>query len=109
MKNPRKTFVAIVTGMPNSFTLVTQAKEGVYTIFPRFQLRSDPPTEDIAIAYHLLSGDQADYSGMAKVYRNHQLSRKACIPLKERINGRKLSNIGEKTGEELFALSDGER
>lgn len=85
MKNPRKTFVAIVTGMPNSFTLVTQAKEGVYTIFPRFQLRSDPPTEDIAIAYHLLSGDQADYSGMAKVYRNHQLSRKACIPLKERI------------------------
>jgi len=85
MKNPRGTFVAIVTGMPNSFTLVTQAKEGVYTIFPRFQLRSDPPSEDIAIAYHLLSGDQADYSGMAKVYRNHQLSRKACIPLKERI------------------------
>ncbi len=88
MKNPRATFVAIVTGMQHSFTLVSQAKEGVYTIFPRFQLRFDPPAEDIAIAYHLLSGDQADYCGMARAYRNYQLGRKACVPLKERMKSR---------------------
>ena len=88
MKNPRATFVAIVTGMPYSYTLVTQAKEGVYTVFPRFELRSEPACEDIAVNYHLLSGVQADYSGMAKTYREYQLGRKACVPLKERMKSR---------------------
>lgn len=85
MKNPRATFVAIVTGMPYDFTLVTRAKDGVYTIVPRFELASRPAYDDIAVEYHLLSGDQADYSGMARAYRARQLARKACVPLKERI------------------------
>ncbi len=88
MKNPRATFAAIVTGMPYDFTLVTRAKEGRYTIAPRFELGGQPAYDDIAIAYHLLSGDRADYSGMAKVYRDYQLARKACVPLKERIKTR---------------------
>lgn len=85
MKNPRATFVAIVAGMPYDFTLVTRAKDGVYTIIPRFELRGLAAYDDISVAYHLLAGDRADYSGMAKVYREHQLGRKACVPLKERI------------------------
>ena len=88
MKNPRATFVAIVTGLPYAFTLVTKAKEGVYTIFPRFELDGRLAYDDIAVEYHLLSGERADYSGMAQVYRKYQLDRKACVPLKERIKTR---------------------
>lgn len=88
MKNPRATFVAIVTGMPYSFKLVTRAKKGIYQIFPRFELNNQAPYDDLAIDYHLLTGDQADYSGMAHVYRDFQLSRKACVPLKERMKSR---------------------
>jgi hypothetical protein len=88
MKNPRATFVAIVTGTPYDFTLVTRAQDGVYTIAPRFELRGEPAYDDIAVAYHLLTGDRADYSGMAKTYRDYQLGRKACVPLRERIKAR---------------------
>ena len=88
MKNPRATFVAIVTGLPYDFTLVTRAKEGVYTITPRFELAGRPASGDIAVNYHLLTGDRADYSGMAQTYRKYQLDRKACVPLKERIKTR---------------------
>jgi hypothetical protein len=88
MKNPRATFVAIVTGLPYDFTLVTRAKDGVYTITPRFELAGRPASDDIAVNYHLLTGDCADYSGMAQAYRKYQLDRKACVPLKERIKTR---------------------
>ena len=88
MKNPRATFVAIVTGMPYAYTLVARAKAGVYTIFPRFELAGRDAYGDIAVDYHLLAGEQADYSGMAQVYRKYQLGRKACVPLKERVKGR---------------------
>ena len=88
MKNPRATFVAIVTGMPYAYTLVTRAKAGVYTIFPRFEMAGQAAYDDIAVDYHLLTGGQADYSGMAQVYRKYQLERKACVPLKERVKGR---------------------
>ncbi len=86
MKTPRTTFVAIVTGLPHEYTLVARAKEGVYTLFTRFQLEGRAPRGDIAIDYHFLDGGDADYSGMARTYRAHQLARKACVPLKERIS-----------------------
>ena len=88
MKNPRATFVAIVTGMPYAYRLVAQAKAGKYRIFPRFELEGRAAYDDIAIEYHLLTGEQADYSGMARVYRKYQLDRKACIPLRERMANR---------------------
>lgn len=88
MKNPRATFVAIVTGSPYAYKLVTQAKAGMYRIYPRFELDGRAPYDDIALEYHLLTGEQADYSRMARVYRKYQLDRKACIPLKERIRNR---------------------
>jgi len=88
MKNPRATFVAIVTGTPYDFTLITSVKDGQYTILPRFEYRGLPAYDDLTVAYHLLKGDQADYSGMARKYRDYQLARKACIPLKERMKTR---------------------
>lgn len=88
MKNPRATFVAIVTGMPYDFTLETRAQNGIYTITPRFEFGGRPATDDVSVTYRLLTGNRADYSGMAKVYRDYQLGRKACVPLSERIKTR---------------------
>lgn len=85
MKNPRHTFVAIVTGMPHAYTLVARAESGVYKLFPRFILDGHGAYDDLAIDYHMLSGRDANYSGMARTYRKYQLDRKACIPLKQRI------------------------
>jgi len=85
MKNPRGTFAAIVSGMPHAFTLVAQAKDGVYKIFPRFELDQRGAYADLIIDYYMLSGEDADYSGMARTYRKYQLDRKACIPLKQRM------------------------
>ncbi|MFO7936185.1 MAG: DUF5696 domain-containing protein [Kiritimatiellia bacterium] len=87
MKNTQATFVAIVTGMPYEYRLITEAENGVYTMITRFELMGQPAYDNIAIDYHMLSGDQADYSGMARVYREYQIKRKACIPLKERMKG----------------------
>lgn len=85
MKTPRMTFVAIVTGMPYNYSLIARATKGVYALTPVFDHGMDKPYEDIAITFYPLTGDQANYAGMARVYRAYQLGRKACVPLKERI------------------------
>lgn len=85
MKTPRIAFAGIVTGLPHAYTLVARVKEGAYSLFLRFQLDGRAPYDDIAVDFHELTGDDADYSGMARVYRKHQLDRKACVPLMARI------------------------
>ncbi len=85
MQTPRATFVAIVTGLPHEYTLVARARDGVYTLFPRFVLDGRKPHADLAIDFHLLTGAEATYAGMARVYRRFQLDRHACVPLKERM------------------------
>ena len=85
MKNPRATFVGIVTTMRFEYDLHVQANEGVYTIVPRFQVSGFVPPDDIVIHYHILSGKDADYAGMARAYRNYQLTRGVCKPIKERM------------------------
>jgi hypothetical protein len=85
MKTPRMTFAAVVTGMPYNYSLVARAANGVYTLAPVFDRGMDKPYEDIAVSFYPLTGDQANYAGMARVYRAYQLGRKACVPLKERV------------------------
>jgi len=85
MKTPSCAFAGIVTGMPYAFQPVVTAKDGVYTVALCFKLDRFGLYEDIAVDYHMLSGDDADYSGMARAYRKYQLDRKACVPLKERL------------------------
>lgn len=88
MQTPRATFAAIVTGLPHEYTLVARAKNGVYTLFPRFELGGCKANGAIAIEFHFLTGGDANYSGMARAYRKFQLERQACVPLQERIKGR---------------------
>ena len=85
MKTPRMTFVAVVTGMPFNYSLVARSTNGVYSLAAVFDRGMDKPYEDIVLAYYPLAGSEASYAGMARVYRNYQLIRKACLPLKERV------------------------
>ena len=85
MKTPHKTFAAIVTGMPYCYSLVARARNGVYRFAPVFDRSLDRSDEDIAIEFHALTGSEANYAGMARVYRKYQLDHKACVPLRERI------------------------
>ena len=85
MKNPRATFVGIAATMRFEYDLHVRAKDGVYTIAPRFLVAGFVPPDDIVIQYHLLSGKDADYAGMARTYRNYQLARGVCRPIKERM------------------------
>lgn len=85
MKNPRATFVGIVASMRFEYDLHVRAKEGVYTIAPRFHVAGFVPPDDLVIHYQLLSGNEADYAGMARAYRNWQLERGVCQPIKERM------------------------
>ncbi len=85
MKNPRATFVGIIASMRFEYDLHVRAKDGVYTIAPRFHVAGFVPPDDLVIHYHMLSGKDADYAGMARTYRNYQLAREVCKPIKERM------------------------
>ena len=88
MKTPAKTYVAIVKGLKYYFTALVEAKDGVYRqscVLNEEQCTE--PYEDFAIEWRTLSGDEADYSGMARAYRKYQLDRGAVKPFRERVKG----------------------
>lgn len=89
MKNPRGTFVGIVTGLKYEFKTMVEVKDGVYQIFPRFLIKEMvfAPYEDLVVDFHLLYGEKANYSGMARAYRAYQLGRGEVKPLRERVKG----------------------
>jgi hypothetical protein len=60
-------------------------KDGVYRVFPRFELNGDAPYDDLAIEFHRLATNRATYADMAKQYRHFQLDRQIVRPLKQRI------------------------
>lgn len=73
----------IVTGMRETFGCVLGLSNGSYYLYPRFYLEGNRPDEDIVIEYTLLS--KGGYVEMAKQYRQYQLTRGGCVPLKARI------------------------
>jgi hypothetical protein len=86
LKGDGRCIVAIVTGMAQDFSAVASVTDGRYAVYARFDLEGDPPYEDLCVAYHELSGSEANYSGMARRYRRYQLERGACRPLRDRLN-----------------------
>lgn len=87
MKTPRKTFLAHMTGMELECMVCVKAEKGNYTLFQRFPLENlyYEPYEDIVVDFYTLTGDDANYSGMGRLYRKIQLDRGAVRPIKERI------------------------
>lgn len=90
VKTAHKSFLAIITGMVYDCTLICGVKNGKYYVYPRFKLLGNAPYEDITVRYHYLGKDNNDYCAMAKEYRNYQLNRGACLPIKTRVKDNKI-------------------
>ena len=88
VKNRFGTFLGIVKGLKQNFYIVAGTKNGKYYLKLRFIMTRFGAHEDIKIGMIQLQ-DDADYCQMASVYREYQLNRGACAPLKERIQNNK--------------------
>ena len=81
---PEGAFVAIVTGMPYNYSFTAELKKGVYELSMAYDFHMDDVYEDLAVTFLPLAGAEANYAGMARAYRAHQLARGAVKPLKAR-------------------------
>lgn len=75
--------LAVVRGMVFEYELVVGVKANTYYLYPRFILDDGRLSEDVTI--DLLSVEDASYSALARRYRQYQLERGACKPLRERV------------------------
>jgi len=89
VKTPERCFVAIVKGMPLEHRQYVEVTKGIYSVYARYDLSRIEfrPYEDAVIDFYPLAGADANYSGMARTYRAHQLAEGGCRPLRERIVG----------------------
>lgn len=84
VKSKNKTFLAIVSGMPYDYKLRVCCDKDGFRIYPVFEIHGEQPYEDLTVEYFMLSGKDADYSGMARCYRKYKETSCGLIPLKER-------------------------
>ncbi len=87
---PRRTYCAIVTGMPFALGVEIVVEEGRYRQSAVFFRDMDDVYEDLAIEYRFLDGDDANASGIGRCYRAYQLKRGACRPITERLKDQPL-------------------
>ncbi len=87
MKTPRGTFVAIIKGLKDECGIEVSVKKGEYKIYTKFEIGKHgyAPYEDIVIDFYDLHGKNANYSAMARLYRDYQLRRGEVQPIKERV------------------------
>ena len=90
MKTKSKTFAGIIKGMKYEYNLVVEVKNGKYEVYPSFDFLKlgYEPYENIIIDYYTLTGDDANYSGMGRIYRKFQLESGVVKPIKERMKSR---------------------
>ena len=76
-------FAGVITGNREDSIIMADIRDGQYRTYPRFQLEGDGAPADLQVEYIFLIGEDADYSGMARAYRNMRL-KDGLIPLKDR-------------------------
>lgn len=84
VKNKDGFTMIIAEGMRPAFRMRVGVKDGNFYAVPRFVLDGDMPYEDIVLV-KVDFGKDADYSDAANYYREYQLKRGACVPLRERV------------------------
>ena len=89
LKTPKTCWVGIVKGLALEYSTQIVSSKSTYGVYPRFQIDriEFDPYEDIVVDFYELTGDDANYSGMAKKYRAYMLSEGGCRPLAERVKG----------------------
>lgn len=81
--NGENSLLAICEGMGYEYELVAEVKDGVYKLFPRYRLNEMDFYEDITIRFIPVCG--TDWCAIARRYRQYQLERGACVPIRERV------------------------
>ncbi len=84
MKTPNRTFMAIVRGMEFDYFPLAVYENGTYTLSHTFDLTRYAPYENIIIDYYFLHGEDANYSGMGRLYRNMLLQK--IKPIRDRVS-----------------------
>ncbi len=83
-KKEGQCFAAVLGGMKYDSAVIADVRDGIYRIYPRFKLEGDAPYEDLSVDYYPLTGADADYSGMARLYRRIRMERDGLRPYAER-------------------------
>lgn len=74
-----------VRGLRHDFGVQVDAVNGKYDVYPRFFFGKDfIPYEDIVVDYKIFEGQKANYSQMARSYREELLKSAVVVPLAER-------------------------
>lgn len=89
VKTATRCFLAVVTGYSYDYTLRISCEEGEYRVFPVFEIHGEQPYEAPEITFFELTGEDADYSGMARRYRRYRCDRGELTPLFKRVKSRK--------------------
>ncbi|MBQ9759822.1 MAG: hypothetical protein IJW16_00575 [Clostridia bacterium] len=76
-------FAAFITGMNAQSRIVAEVKDGTYALYARFYINGETPFEPISVVYRSLPAD-ADYSAVARAYRNYLLETGVCQRLSDR-------------------------
>ena len=84
VKNKDGFTMIIADGMRPAFRMRVGVKDGNFYAVPTFVLDGDKPYEDISLL-KVDFGKDGDYSDAANYYREYQLQRGACVPLRERV------------------------
>lgn len=85
-KTNDKCCLCVVSGMSYDYTLVIELKNGKYSCAIRFELYGEQPYEDLSVDIYELFGENANYSGMARKYRELKIAKFGLVPLSERID-----------------------
>lgn len=78
-------YLLIADGMKYDFGVRVVLKDGKYSVYPYFEVNGEQPYEDFSFHLVKLTGENANYSGMARYYRNYRIQKREIVPLKERM------------------------
>ncbi len=90
MQSPKGTYMAYLKTLRFEVMMVVRAKNGEYALYPKYRLNrmGFAPYDDIIIDFYKLEGDDANYSGVGRLYRKMQVETGELIPIKERMKTR---------------------
>ncbi len=85
---PRGFYMGYVRTYRYDVSHVSQAMGNHYTFSTELRLADVEPYEDFRMDFYPLTGDEATYSGMGRLYRKMQIEAGNIVPLRERVKNR---------------------
>lgn len=85
VKTPHGAWLSIVKGLRFECSMVTEVKAHEYHMYHTVDLKDVESYEDLIIDYYELKNEDANYSGMGRLYRKYQLDNQTVIPIRERV------------------------